>query len=97
VIDAVGSPHLGVYYDVGNAAYQGFDPVAEILKLGEHIMQIHVKEIGAEMGQGKLDFPAIFAAIKRVGFDGYLVLETHAGDDPAANAARNLAFVKSLL
>jgi sugar phosphate isomerase/epimerase len=97
MIDAVGSPDLGVYYDVGNAAYQGFDPVAEIDKLGDRIVQIHVKEIGAEMGEGKLDFVAIFGAIRRAGFDGYLVLETEAGDNPAKNAARNLAFIRSLL
>ncbi len=35
--------------------------------------------------------------IKRVGFDGYLALETEAGEDPVGNAARNLAFVKRLL
>jgi len=97
MIEAVASPALGVYYDVGNAAYQGFDPIAEIEELGKHIVQIHVKEIGAEMGQGKLDFPAIFAAIKRAGYDGYLVLETEPGDDPPGNAARNLTFVRSLL
>jgi len=97
MIEAVGSPDLGVYYDVGNADYQSFDPIAEIKQLGKHIVQIHVKEIGAEMGEGKLDFPAIFEAIKGVGFDGYLVLETEPEDDPAGNATRNLAFVRSLL
>ena len=97
MIEAVGSPDLGVYFDVGNADYQSFDPIGEIKQLGKHIVQIHVKEIGAEMGEGKLDFPAIFEAIKGVGFDGYLVLETEAEDDPAGNAARNLAFVRSLL
>lgn len=97
VIDAVGSPHLGVYYDVGNAAYQGFDNLTEIAKLGGRILQVHVKEIGAEMGQGKLDFPALIAALRKVGFDGYLVLETEPGDDPAGNAARNLTFLQDLL
>jgi len=97
MIEAVGSPQLGVYYDVGNAAYQSFDGIAEMKQLGSHIFQIHVKEIGAEMGEGELDFSAIFDMIRVIGFDGYLVLETEAGDDPAANATRNLQFVRSLL
>jgi L-ribulose-5-phosphate 3-epimerase len=94
MIQAVGSPDLGVYYDVGNADYQSFDGISEMKQLGNHIFQIHVKEIGAEMGEGKLDFAAIFDTIKGIGFDGYLVLETEPGDDPAANAVRNLKFVK---
>jgi len=97
LIEMVGSPDLGVYYDVGNAAYQGFDNIVDMKKLGKHIVQIHVKEIGAEMGQGKLDFVAIFDTIGEIGYDGYLVLETDAGDDPAANAARNLAFVRGFV
>jgi len=97
VIEAVASPHLGVYYDVGNAAYQGFDNLSEIAKLGDRICQVHMKEIGAEMGEGKLDFSALIAALKQVGFDGYLVLETEAGEDPSGNAARNLAFLRGLL
>jgi len=97
MIEMVGSPNLGVYYDVGNAAYQGYDPIGEMKKLGKHIVQIHVKEIGAAMGEGKLDFPLIFRTIKEIGFDGYLVLETDPGDDAGANAARNLEFVRRML
>jgi sugar phosphate isomerase/epimerase len=97
VIAAVGSPDLGVYYDVGNAAYQGFDNLSEIAKLGNRIFQVHMKEIGAEMGAGQLDFPALLAALRTVAFDGYLILETEAGNDPAGNAAKNLAFLRSLL
>ncbi len=97
MIEAVGSPSLGVYYDVGNAAYQGFDGTAEMKQLGPHIVQIHIKEIGAEMGEGELDFAAIISTIREIGYDGYLILETDSGDDPAASAARNLAFVRALL
>jgi sugar phosphate isomerase/epimerase len=97
MMEMVGSPDLGAYYDVGNAAYQGYDPVAEMKKLGRRVVQIHVKGIGAEMGQGRLDFPSIFRTIKDTGYDSYLVLETDPGDDAAASAARNLAFVRSML
>jgi len=97
MIEMVGSPDLGVYYDVGNAAYQGFDPVAEMKRLGKHIVQIHIKEIGAQMGEGKLDFPLIFRTIRDIGYHGYLVLETDPGDDPAGSARRNLEFVRRML
>lgn len=97
LIEAVGSPDLGVYYDLGNAAYQGYDNVRELTALCDRVFQIHVKEIGAEMGCGTLHFSELFRVIRHIGYDGYLVLETNAGDDPAGNAARNLAFVKAML
>jgi len=97
VMQAVGSSYLGTYYDVGNAAFQGFDNFEQIAQLGNRIFQVHMKEIRAEMGEGVLDFPALIAALEKIGYDGYLVLETNAGDDPAKNAARNLAFLRNLL
>ena len=49
------------------------------------------------LGEGHVDFPRYFAALKKVGFDGYLTIERETGEDPAADivTARNL--VQSIL
>ncbi len=99
LLAAVASPAVGVYFDVGNAYGQGFDPAADLLALGAHVRQIHIKEPNRIplLGEGPLDFAAIFAAIRAIGYDGWLVLETAPGDNPRAAAQHNRAFVEDWL
>jgi len=97
IIDRIGSQYVKVYYDVGNCTNRGFDVPAELQQLGDQIGMIHIKDAGGAMlGEGKVDFKGVSDAIRDIGYDGYLVLETPAGDDPKAAAARNLAFTKRL-
>jgi sugar phosphate isomerase/epimerase len=97
VIDKIGSPYVKVYYDVGNCTNRGFDVPAEMRQLGDQMGMIHIKEAGGDLlGEGKVDFKGVSDAIRDTGYDGYLVLETRAGDDPKAAAAHNLAFTKKL-
>ena len=37
------------------------------------------------VGEGQVDFPAYLAALREVGFDGYLTIEREAGDNPEAD------------
>ena len=58
---------------------------------------IHAKDTDGKMlGEGGVDFGSVDAAIRDIGYDGYIVLETPAGDDPRAAHAQNLAFVRKL-
>lgn len=41
--------------------------------------------IETPLGEGNVDFPAYIAALKRVGFDGYLTIERETGTDPVAD------------
>jgi sugar phosphate isomerase/epimerase len=91
----VDSPYVQVYYDFGNGLMLAGDPVREIEKLGSRIAQVHAKDPKGEyMGEGQVDMAAVKAALGAVGYDGYLVLETPATDDPVAAATRNLEFLK---
>ena len=87
---------FGVYFDVGNAHTQGFDPAADLRALGGLVSQIHTKEPDQIplMGTGPLDWDAIFAAIAAIGYDGWLVLETATGDDARASAVYNREFLE---
>jgi sugar phosphate isomerase/epimerase len=59
------------------------------------IAQVHAKDPGGEyMGEGWVNMGAVSTALKQVGYDGWLVLETPATDDPKAAAARNLSFTR---
>ena len=95
IVEAVGSEHVQVYYDFGNGLSLGGIPQREIPRLGRWIAQVHAKDPGGEhMGEGWVNMAAVSAALKAIGYDGWLVLETPPTDDPSAAAARNLDFVK---
>ena len=97
LLDRIGSPAAGVYYDVANTTNFGFDAPAELRKLGPRVVMIHVKDTdGQDLGEGSVPFPEVKAAIADIGYDGWLVLETPRGDDPAASAKKNLAFTRTL-
>lgn len=76
ILDGVGSPAVQVYYDVCNMADQGYDICQELRRLGkERICQIHIKENGALIGQGKVDLLPVRDAIADIGYRGWLILE----------------------
>ncbi len=96
--DGVGSPFVGVYYDIGNATAFGEDPVAEIKLLGDRIKQVHVKDREGELlGEGLVKIPECLRALQDIGYDGYLMLETPATDDPVAAGKANLEYLRALI
>jgi L-ribulose-5-phosphate 3-epimerase len=118
IIERADSEALGVYYDVGNAVWLGYDGPAELRKLSDAglLRQIHIKDMTVDKsnvplgepvaagsdrlrspGEGGVDWPAVAEAIRDIGYDGYLVLETTGGDDRRAFAQRHLAFIKGYL
>ncbi len=95
IANGVNAPSVQVYYDFGNGLSLGGDPIAEIRTLSGRIAQVHAKDPGGQyLGEGRLDLPAVSAALKGIGYDRWIVLETPATDDPPAAAARNLAFLR---
>jgi L-ribulose-5-phosphate 3-epimerase len=76
ILDAVGSPAVQVYYDVANMEQQGYDIHGEIRQLGrDRICEIHAKENGALLGQGKVDFVRVKAVLDDIGWHGWLIIE----------------------
>ena len=51
---------------------------------------------GIYLGEGDLDFEAVAEALRGIGYDDYIILETRATDNPAEAASKNLAFLKKL-
>lgn len=98
IIEGVNSPFVQAYYDFGNGLSLGNDPVEEIKLLGkEHIAAVHAKAPGGTyLGEGDLDFDAVAATLKEVGYQGYIILETRATDNPAEAASKNLSVLKKL-
>ena len=99
IVDGVSSHHLKVYHDTGNTMMRDQDPALEIRKLGaSRVGMIHAKDTDRQaLGDGRVDFDDVDAAMREIGYDGYIVLETPVSDDdPAGDNAQNLAFARKL-
>ncbi len=77
IIDRVGSPAVQVYYDVANSTERGYDIGKEIRWLGRQnqICEFHMKENGALLGQGRIDFKKVRAALDDIGYHGLMQIE----------------------
>jgi hexulose-6-phosphate isomerase len=82
-IDEIDHPGVGVFFDVGNILLYGF-PDQWIRILGARIKRVHVKDFRTEVGtlhgftgllQGDVDWPAVVAALKDIGYTSYLTAE----------------------
>ncbi|WP_438348117.1 sugar phosphate isomerase/epimerase family protein [Paenibacillus sp. FA6] len=47
------------------------------------------------LGEGKVDFPAYFAALKEIGYDGYLTIEREVGTNPEEDIRKAVTFIKA--
>jgi L-ribulose-5-phosphate 3-epimerase len=75
ILERVGSKSVQVYYDVCNSNDRGYDIYKEIRQLGKRICELHAKENGALLGQGKVDFHKVRAALDDIGYQGWLQIE----------------------
>ncbi len=93
------SSSVRVYYDVGNSTnIGGFDVEREIRWLGAaRICQIHLKDKPVLLGQGKIAFAGVLAAIREIGFAGFANLETDFRPGMMDEDMRtNLGFIREL-
>ncbi|HSK67775.1 MAG TPA: sugar phosphate isomerase/epimerase family protein [Candidatus Limnocylindria bacterium] len=49
------------------------------------------------LGEGGVDFPAYLAALREVGYKGFLTIEREVGDDPAGDIRKAVAFLRGLM
>ena len=75
ILDRVGSPAVGVYYDVANSHKMGYDIYEEIRTLGKRICQFHAKDYDDLYGKGSIDFAKVREAMDEIEYRGWLVME----------------------
>ncbi len=49
------------------------------------------------LGEGKVNFPKYLAALKDIGYNGFLTIEREVGDDPAKDIGMAVNFLKGLI
>jgi len=94
-------PNVRINYDTANVYFynQGADAVEELEKLIEYVASVHLKDTNGgyrqwhfpALGEGVVDFPAIFAALGRRGFDGPYTIELEGIEGVELDEAGQLA------
>jgi sugar phosphate isomerase/epimerase len=108
-IKRVNHPNFKIWYDAGNIIhYTGKDPVEELKPIVQYVTGFCAKDCGSvkgevmiQFGTGKVDFKAVFAALKAGGFAGPVMVECCAvgqtTTETTANAKANREFLEKVL
>ena len=102
-------PNFKIWYDAGNIIYYtGKDPLEELKPIAQHVTGFCAKDCGAvkgdvmiQFGTGKVDFAAVFGALKAAGFAGPIMVECckvgATAEETMANARANRTFLENVL
>jgi len=89
------SPALGLNFDIGHFYCVGEDPAAAFEDLYEWVGHVHLEDIADTRvhnhlipGLGVIDYPAVFEAMKRLGYTGDISLELYPYVDTPDEAGR---------
>jgi 3-oxoisoapionate decarboxylase len=90
IVREVDSPYLGFALDTGNLLRFDEDPVQAVEEWAEKVLVVHAKDVAlmegfeaadprrlacVPAGKGMNDFPSIFSALKKVNFEGSVLIE----------------------
>ena len=99
IMDRVGSTAVKMYYDVCNSTERGYDVPKEIRWLErKNICEFHLKENGALLGRGKVNFEGVRDAINDIGYEGWMQIEgaVPRGGKLVESYVANLKFLRGL-
>lgn len=98
-----GADNVGVILDVAHV-HAGKEYLALVIpKLGSLIKLVHLSDNDGtnayhySPGSGNIDFPAVIRSLKRIGFDGYLVVDTSSVDNIVEEAIRARDYYQKLI
>ena len=99
-------PRCGLCIDVGHTARTGVDVVESIALAGPRLFDMHVKDLtdftskGSQVacGDGKMPFPAMFTQLKKMKYQGGVMLEYEADElDPLPNMIKSFAYMRGVI
>jgi sugar phosphate isomerase/epimerase len=96
ILDRVNSPAVQVYYDVGNSMDKGYDIYAEIRQLKGRICEFHAKDGKFMLGQGRVDFQKVRAAMDDIGYRGWIHIEAAAPNGIATDYPAHLKLLRGI-
>jgi sugar phosphate isomerase/epimerase len=94
---AVDRPGTGLLFDFFHVAIEEADIAQAIRLAGNRIKHVHLADNNRMLpGYGNIDWEGCIAALKSVGYDGYLNLECSTSGDPATTLPATSEFLRRL-
>jgi len=99
-------PRMGCCIDIGHTVRAGTDVVQAIHEIGPRLFNMHSKDLTnfqdkesqVAVGQGKMPFRDIFAALIKTNYKGFVDLEYEIhGDDPMPGVTESFAYMRGVL
>jgi len=95
---SVGHNSIGIVYDTFHASLEEASFTEPILHAGKRIAAVHVSDCNRKIpGKGHIDFPPIFDALKKVGYDSYVTLEAILDRDPRNDLVKARKYLEKLI
>lgn len=100
------SKRIGICMDTGHVSRAGDDVIEGIKALKDRVYGVHLKDLSelsataqdVPIGQGKLDIPGIFKALREVRFQGIVSLEDEVrSNDVLSSIKQSLDYLKKTL
>jgi sugar phosphate isomerase/epimerase len=111
-LDGLDPQDVGVIHDAGNMVYEGFEQYRLGLEtLGPYLAHVHIKDAAwherpaggweaawAPIGEGIVDFAALFAALRDVGYDRWVSVEDFSTTLPLEDRLQqNIALIRTMI
>ena len=110
IMDASDPRYVKMELDIAHYVQGGGDPAKVIDRYRDRLLFLHIKDVEnldppvsgknyrfVELGRGRVDLPATFAALKRANFHGWTVVELDAVPDKARTPKESAMISKSYL
>lgn len=97
MLEEIGNDNVKVYYDIQNMMtkeYSVYDDFELLLKEKALCPQLHTKEYGARLGEGKVDFIRYRKLLEKYDYQGWLIVETAVTGDWQESQKANAQFMK---
>ncbi len=87
-VDEIAGPQVGILFDTFHANIEEKDVPAAYRHCGRRLAHVHTCENDRGVpGSGHVDWPGVFAALKAIGYDGWLTIESFNASIPELAAA----------
>ncbi len=95
LLEKVGAPNLGLMPDLFHMNIEDPSVAGELERHAERIKYVHFADSNRlAPGEGHTDFDAVFAALRRAGWDGWISVEILPEPDPDTAARRAVDFLR---